>query len=85
MAGWLTVTAKKIEISPFVSFLKGQGEKKGEMSDAVTNLGYLPLSEARLGWSDSACRGSEQLQVNHCHQLSRANTSDLQPGIDGTT
>lgn len=45
VAEWLTVTAKK---SPFVSFLKGQGEKKGEMSDAVPNLGYLLLSEARL-------------------------------------
>lgn len=49
MAGWLTVAAKKIEIRPFASFLKGQGERKGEMRDAVPNLGYLPLSEARLG------------------------------------
>lgn len=60
MPGWLTVTAKKFEISPLISFLKGQGARK-ETSDAVTNLGYLPLSEAQLGWSDSACWGSEQL------------------------
>lgn len=85
MAGWLPVTAKKIEISPFVSFLKGQGEKKGEMSDAVPNLGYLPFSEARLGEPDSACWGSEQPRVNHCHQPSRANRSDLQPSPDGKT
>lgn len=85
MAGWLTVTAKKIEVSPLDSFLNGQGERKGEMRDAMPKLGYLPLSEAWLGWPDSACWGSEQLRVNHCHQLSRANRSDLQPSTDGTT